>query len=252
MVGFLPSFSPSKFRAKGIRLNGSSQYVHRGTVLSGATDTSEGTISFWTKVMDDNDTFFRIYLAGTRTSDGSECWISNAGSVLVDHQKTAVNLDKQNGNNICSARSNTQILADSTWHHMLISWKTNNIRWYLDGAGDGSFTSVPASGLIPYSQMNTWDVGFFSGSPDSYFNVEMSEVWFDTVWTDLTVQATRERWRTAAGKPADLGNSGQIPTGSQPIIYLSGDKDTFANNKGYGGSFSNIGSPTNSSNSPSD
>ncbi len=57
----------------------------------------------------------------------------------------------------------------------------------------------------------------------------------------------------SGGKPVDQGASGSLLTGSQPLIYLSGNAVTYANNKGSaGGTFTIVGTLTNATTSPSD
>lgn len=253
MVGFLPSFSPSNFRAQGVRLNGSTQYFSKAAALSGAADGSEGTFSMWVKMLNDSNALQRGYLYGRQSSPVCFCATGNMFSGSVDAFQTNVLLSKSSGSTICNASSSTDVKADGSWHHLIVSYKTAEIRWYTDGVLDGHLTSVPLSGTIPYSTIDKWYVGFIPGSPDSYTFMEIAEVWFHTSWIDLTVAANLQCFRTAAGKPADLGNQGQVnPLGTQPLIYLSGGASTFGNNKGSGGSFNPINSPTDSTTSPSD
>lgn len=60
-------------------------------------------------------------------------------------------------------------------------------------------------------------------------------------YLDFTVTANRRKFFDANGRPVNKGNNGSIPTGSQPLIYLSGNKSNFHKNKGYGGDFTVIG-----------
>lgn len=82
---------------------------------------------------------------------------------------------------------------------------------------------------------------------------DMADVWIAPgVSLDLSVDANRRKFISAAGKPVDLGANGELPTGSPPTIFFSGDKDAFPVNKGTGGAFTLVGALTDADSRPSD
>lgn len=104
--------------------------------------------------------------------------------------------------------------------------------------------------------LGDWIIGAI-GDSTLKFNGCLAELWFDTTWMDLTVTANRRKFRSAAGQPVFLGTQGQIPTGSQPLIYCSLPTKglsvaSFATNRGSGGGFTITGALDIGSSSPSD
>ncbi len=85
-------------------------------------------------------------------------------------------------------------------------------------------------------------------------NMDVAEVYLNLAESiDIDVSANVEKFRSSAGKPVDLGATGSTPTGTAPIIYLSGDATGFLTNKGTGGSFTvATGSLSTAGTSPSD
>lgn len=81
----------------------------------------------------------------------------------------------------------------------------------------------------------------------------MSDLWAEYgVYVDFSVEATRLKFRNAGGKPVNLGSDGSIPTGGSPIQYFSGATVDWHTNKGTGGGFTENGTLTTASTSPSD
>jgi hypothetical protein len=69
---------------------------------------------------------------------------------------------------------------------------------------------------------------------------------------DLSVEANRRKFISAAGKPVSLGANGSTPTGSQPIIYLANPTATWQDNLGAGGNFTENGALADAATNPSD
>ena len=100
--------------------------------------------------------------------------------------------------------------------------------------------------------MADWGVG---GLPDGTLKLDgsIAELWFAPgVYIDLSVEENRRKFITDALRPANLGSDGSTPTGSAPLIYLSGATSSWHTNKGTGGGFTENGDLTDSTSSPSD
>lgn len=85
---------------------------------------------------------------------------------------------------------------------------------------------------------------------------DMADFWLAPGQSLLTgsdiAEATRRKFISAAGKPVYLGESGELPTGTPPAVFFSGDSTGFVTNRGTGGGFTLIDGPlTNASTSPS-
>ena len=64
---------------------------------------------------------------------------------------------------------------------------------------------------------------------------EVGDLYFDTSYIDLS--ASNPFWDSATNKPKYLGEAGELPTGSSPLIYLPLRADDAGNNLGTGGDF---------------
>lgn len=150
--------------------------------------------------------------------------------------------------------------SNNVWHSLLIAAKTSAvpasrfIKMYLDDAdvttlfqNDGAAFNSVFAGLE------------FMFGHDALFGITMD---FADYWMaigqnlfdgsgDIPV-ATRRKFVSAANKPVYLGADGSIPTGIAPTIFFSGDSASFGTNRGTGGAFTQTGSLTNASTSPSD
>jgi len=67
---------------------------------------------------------------------------------------------------------------------------------------------------------------------------------------DLSNSSNVEKF-IIGGKPVYLGANGELPTGTSPTVFFSGDADTFGTNLGTGGTFTLTGALTNATTSPS-
>lgn len=82
------------------------------------------------------------------------------------------------------------------------------------------------------------------------FEGELSDLWFDTTYIDLS--ADNPFYDTETGKPKYLGASGELPTGSAPLIYLPLRADDAGSNKGTGGDFTVNSGPYTGARGPSE
>ena len=81
-----------------------------------------------------------------------------------------------------------------------------------------------------------WYVGHSGGSDDYVGN--LSELWFNNSYIDLSVVGNRRKWINSIGKPVDLLSDGSGPTGTQPLICFNKDTTaTWHQNSGSGGGF---------------
>jgi hypothetical protein len=110
------------------------------------------------------------------------------------------------------------------------------------GTDDGGSTTVPFHG----------EVARMRGSSAQ---AEFADLWLAPgVLLDFTDVSVRRKFISAAGKPVNLGVNGELPTGTAPQFFFSGDASTFLNNRGTGDNTFAVtaGSLTNASTSPSD
>jgi hypothetical protein len=125
------------------------------------------------------------------------------------------------------------------WHHFLYSWENTfpvdsaaHLTVFFDGVQ--SFDGVNGANLaqantdldLAYaSKGNAWTQGsrsenFDGGGSENFLNGCISNFYFNIdERIDITVQANREKFRSALGEPVFLGANGELPTGNQPAFY---------------------------------
>jgi hypothetical protein len=223
-------------------------YLTRGADLTGNTDGKKGTISFWAKMpSSSNDSHRYIY--------------SNIGGYIkvirMNSNTMRVELTDTGGTLRMRLESDTVTINEALgWFHYAASWDlvdpgANHV--YINGTeAENVVTFVTDSGdadLIDYTRSN-----HYVGTDEDQlfeFNGCLSELYINLAeYVDLSVQANREKFRSAAGQPISLGADGSTPTGTAPIIYLKNASGTFQNNLGTGGNFSVTGTLTDCADEP--
>ncbi len=243
---YLGAAAADGFIVQGIAFDGLTDYLLRGAGLTGAVDGKAGTLTVW---VDPGDAAVGTFLKSATGAAGGIIF----SRAVVDIKVKLLGLTAGGGFgfNISSAN---EITAAGGWYHILASWDlaTTTIQMYIDDGSDIAIANNVNS-TIDYTQTD-WGVGA-TDIGTNLFAGGIAELWFHTVRFDLSVEANRRFWRTADGKPEDLGSDGSEP-GVQPLIYLSsrsGDAAaTFVNNKGSGGNFVDQGSIAVAGTSPSD
>jgi hypothetical protein len=110
----------------------------------------------------------------------------------------------------------------------------------LNGQALAGTWSAYTNGLIDYTPATPrYHVGAASG-PSQFFNGRIGAIWFDIYYIDLSVPTTLAKFVSGTGinaAPADLGATGQLPTGTSPLIYLPLYGNNAGKNYGTGGDF---------------
>ena len=203
------------------------QRIRNGFTPPGADGTAI-TGSFWIRktgftgnneyLMDSNGTN-RIYIQ----TDGNLFFFFRDDAATTEHIR--ITADTQ--------------LTDNDWHHILYSFDVTNPsnRYvYVDDAPVALTVDSFVNGPIDFSPTNFTVLGSRNGT--DMIDADISEFWFDYgTFIDLSVEANRRDFISAAGYPVDLGNDGSLPTGSAPDVYLGNPAATIGTNLGAGGGF---------------
>lgn len=108
-----------------------------------------------------------------------------------------------------------------------VSWNT-----YTNDNIDFAFTDEP-----------TYNIGC-ANDILNFFNGRLGALWFTTTYIDLSVAANRAKFVAGTGinaAPADLGATGELPTGTSAIIYLPLYGNLPSKNYGTGGDIAQFG-----------
>ena len=227
--------------------DGTNDSTARGADWTNSADGKSGIVSFWF-----------LHTAG---SDPDEMWFidSTSNRFFVQRLGTTGKFVIEGRNaaatTILKMTTNTGWTVDGLWHHYLASWDlANTTGWlYVDGANDlaagGTFTNDSIDHTVTEHYIcgpggNLVNSAVF----DMYLNID--------TFLDLSVAANVQKFRSAAGKPVDLGADGSTPTGAQPTGFFHLDVgETAANwavNAGDGGGMTVTGALATASTSPTD
>jgi hypothetical protein len=214
-------------------------YLARGADLTGASDGKMGTVSFWAKM-------------GTGTDNNNAYIYASAGHVMTIIKLSSNVLRIQIADTGGTTRVRLATLATINealgWFHIMASWDVTAPgahHVYVNGSSSEDALIFITDGsdpeLLEYTRANHW-IGSDETPGANLHGGCLSEVYINLAeYVDLSVQANREKFRTAGGQPENLGATGATPTGTQPIIYLPNAFGTFQNNAGGGGNFTVTG-----------
>jgi hypothetical protein len=240
--GFGAGSAAVPYASDAVLFDGTNDYLSRGADLTGMANGKLGTLSVWLDFAGGDGVEIRFLNSNTDFN----CWKLTTNKLQIVGQDASGYVD---------FRSTTSFVAASGWQHLLTSWDVGNSagHLYLNGVDDLNQVTN-ADGTIDYTGTD-WTIGSGPGGAGKA-NVNMADMCFDPTYIDLSVAGNRAKFIDGSSKPVDLGADGSTPTGSQPILFHHIDVDaaasTFATNLGTGGGFTENGSLTVSSTSPTD
>jgi surface protein len=204
LLGLAPPASFTWADDKSLDFDGTNDYVD----VSGVDTTiniTTGSVSVWVK-LDTVGVSVTAFMAAIDANNFIRVWYKNSDSTLRWQFKRG---GTNNVINFSSAIEN-----DGNWHHLTMTWSTNDLKGYLDGLEVASGTmSGTFSGTI-----DTVHIGRLTTSSAGYWLGNIDEVaLFTTALTAANVRAIYN-----SGDPTDLsGESGLIG------YWLLGDSDTY-------------------------
>jgi len=200
-----------------------------GVQLAGVADAKTGTFSGWVR---------RPSVAGTsRILGGSN---NDRFGVQMASDRFRIWIQDNTGTSVGSFYSYGGYAAN-TWYHVMASWDLANNRReiYVNGvdAHEVAWDNALVNANIDYvAGTGDWGIGALPTVGTALWNGDMADIWFDhNTFIDLSVEANRRKFINADGTPVFLGGQGQLPTGSAPDIFMSGDTASWHMNKGSGG-----------------
>lgn len=219
--------TPAGYHATAVRFDpAGGDYLTTGA-LAGAATSGKGTFSVW------------LHFNG---GDGSSQIIAGAqilaagGIVRNANNKIQFQLNGCNGALLLDVETAHTYTSTSGWIHVLASWDlvAGKAQLYVNGASDLEPGGTIANGSICYTAPK-WGIG---GLSSATLDADVSD-WYASFGTalDLDIVATRDRFRSPAGKPLDLAADCSNPTGVTPIGCFTGALATWPMNKGTGGGF---------------
>lgn len=227
-----PNQNNTGYFANAVTYDGSTTFLSRNSALSGIANGKTGTFDCW------------VNIASVPAAGGDIFAIRTAANVTVFTIQILPNGKFQ----ILGSNSGlTQILSASTVNsyssssgnlNLQISWNlaTATVNLYVNGVPDVAVT-MATNDTLDYNEPNVF-IGCTGtvASPSKLWNGSMAEVFLSTSFIDITSALNRALFATS-GYPTYLGLTGQIPTGTSPVVYMNGSNATIGTNNGTGGNF---------------
>lgn len=229
-----------------VNFDGSTTVLERGADLTGNADGKNGIVSMW----------FQNLTDGT----GSKILWRNGGGtfrfqvLLTTDNKLSCRLLNTSG--VAGWQFTVDIVAEPStnpgWHHLLFALdaaNTDGLVFYDDAVPTLTGVGGPFDENVDFTGDDfTIGAGESAAAP---FNGDMFDLYINTAeFLDISVEANRRKFITAGLKPVDLGADGSEPTGTAPIVFMSGAAADWATNKGTGGGFTLSGTLDKADNSP--
>ena len=236
------------FAVTGVAFDGIQDWLEHATAFQGVVDTKTVTGSLW----------FKRVGVGKVQCIGPEATGSGSPNQLEFTSNDSFRVVwRRSGGGVACDLSTAAITDTTTWHHVAFSVDLASVskkHLYLDGAS--SMVTAYYADTTLDNTGSQWGL-FADNGGNMKYEGEVAELWLAMgTYLDLSQPSNRERFRSAAGKPVDLGPAGAAPTGAPPTVYLSvrpGEAPSqFAKNRGTGGGFWVHGALATATTSPSD
>ena len=236
-----PVANPVNYTPTATKFN--ADYLVHTSDLTGISDGGIFTASLWFKLSDAaQDGTFR------RLAEFAGIGLGAAGSLRITVD--TVNILRVQGQNaggttVLTLKSTSTYTASTNWHHVATSVDMSDAAkqfLYIDDVNELNSTIFTVGETIDFANGGNFGVMARGTDGDGIVTGSQSELFFHTLFLDLSVVSNRRLFRSVTGHPVSLGANGSVPFGVQPRVYLANGFATYQNNLGSGGNFSVTGS----------
>lgn len=223
----------------GAEFDGSNDYLS-STSLAGAANAKTALFSAWVKRSSAAAERI-IYFDATGSTNGETqlMWLANDQIQFNAYAPggTTTTLLFLTGNNA--------LPSDGNWHHFIFSYNgaDQSFSIWIDDVDLSLSPTTATDNNLTFAGMDEYLIGTVPGYATK-LTACVGELYYTNEYLDLTVTANRRKFLTSGGSRANLGVDGRTPTGTAPLIYLSGGSAQFAQNFGSGGGFTVNGALT--------
>lgn len=228
-----------RYRALAVLFDGTNDFLARGSDLTGAVDGKKGIFSCWLNMQGGDGAAATIFSTIN----------ANLRFKLERQADNTINIAGRNAaaSVILNATSTATIAVANGWSHLLFAWDLSATicQIYINDISTVASGGTPTNDNLDYTDSD-FSIGARTTAANKLnayvadFYVNMAE------YLDISVTANRRMFISEAGAPVFLGADGARPTGTVPIVFLSGAVAGFATNKGSGGGFTVTGALTGS------
>lgn len=231
----------------------SGNYVVNAVTFDGTNDWLEA-VSGYTGIADSG--IFSFSIAFRRDGTGLEVLkdINTRFRIEFDASDNLHIIGRDTSNVLILEYTSTATYTDTNWHSLLISMDlsdTGKRDVYIDDSSVAGTYGTYTNDSISFVNLAGAAIGA-NAAGGSKFDGDMAEFWFeDGAYLGFSTESNRRKFIDDNGKPVFLGNVGQLPLGTTPLIFQSGDTSTWHTNLGSGGGLTENGALTTASTSPS-
>lgn len=237
----------ARYQANAVSFDGSNDYLTRGAGWDGAADDEDGIWSLWFNFKGGNGADL-AFLQGTNTTVNIKRDTSNKIKVSLAASGSSLKW-------VFTSTNSFDTSNNPGWHHLLVAWELDGSpvgQAFLDDVALAKTDNTgPLNGSIDYTDTNHAVGANTSGGIK--MNADIADFYYaPTQYLDISQAANRRKFIDSSKKPVDLGPDGSKPTGTQPLLFLSGPTATWHTNLGSGGGLTENGALTDGASSPSD
>lgn len=217
--------APPGYHATAVHFDGNSYLT--AAMLANTAGSPRGTISMWLHFNGGDATQQGLVIAQVIGTGG----LARTASNHID-----VTLRSCNGPTLLDMTSSDTYASTSGWVHLLAAWDVSagKAQLYINDVADRTPNPTIVSGDICYSAFR-WGIG---GLSSGELQADVADLYAALgTFIDLDIPTNRRMFRSAAGKPVDLGTGCSIPTGALPTGCFTGNVLGWNVNKGTGGGF---------------
>ena len=233
---------PNQYNAPYTDFDGTNDYLFKSSNITGIANSKLITLQFCMNLdtvssgyllyFDDNggaSTPFRVYM-----ESNGEMTIDGFSSVVAQCLKV-----RTVGTSFVAGRNYViTVSVDMS--------STSRRFFYVNGSNVSPTWTTYTNSAIVLNYASP-DLGIAAnGAGSAKVNGRLGALWFNTSYIDLSVASNLAKFVSGTGinaTPVDLGATGELPTGTAPLLYLQMYGNNAEKNYGTGGNFSAISGP---------
>ena len=246
---------PAAYTPGAVEFDGTNDVMSRSTDFTGNAASQVGTLSFW--YLPSTGSGFTEYVYASTGAGG----VINYVAQLAASSALELLFLSSTGGTVVNLGSTVLVTSTGGWRHIAAAFdmaSTGKSHLYIDGVDAKSSTSSQSTALTCAWAQNGHHVGGVdAASTGNRLAGRLADFYLNTAaFIDISASSNLLLFRSAAGKPVDLGSSGQTPTGSAPTFFFThvagATASDFATNRAGNGNMTITGALTESTSSPSD
>jgi len=230
------------YEANSVSFDGVNDYLTRDGGLTGAVDSKKLTLVFFIRKQGSDDSSERLFVGATTlggTTERFRCVKASGNTIAL------VGFNAADSQILSIQASGGAVEVADGWVPVLIAVDMSDVNKRHLYIGDTLDLSVSVYNDDTFDfTLADWCIGARSDGLNK-IEADFTHFWFmPGLYIDFSLESNRRKFLTPDGRPAFLGASGEYPTGTPPLVYMSGATDTWHVNDGSGGGFTENGALT--------